>query len=189
MKKHLTTALCVLLCALFIAAIPTDAEASIYEDTVRLHVLANSDSEADQELKLALRDEVLREYGRSLSVFDSASDAKAALREKTAEIEAFCNSKLSELSDEGYTARVTLTEEWYETRDYEDFSLPRGYYTSLRIIIGSGEGQNWWCVMFPPLCLDAATESADYTREETLLITKKYNVKFKIVELISEICR
>ena len=189
MKKYLPTVLCILLSALLIAAIPTDAEASIYEDTVRLHILANSDSDSDQALKLALRDEVLREYGRSLSVFDSASEAKEELQKKTKEIEDFCNDKLKELSDEGYTAKVTFTEEWYETRDYEDFSLPRGYYTSLRILIGSGDGQNWWCVMFPPLCLDAATDSPSYTTEETLLITKKYNVKFKLVEVISEIWR
>jgi stage II sporulation protein R len=129
---------------------------------------------------------VLREYGRSLSVFDSASEAKRALTELTEEIEDFCNLKLDELSDEGYKARVTLTEEWYETRDYGEFSLPKGYYTSLRIIIGRGEGENWWCVMFPPLCLDAATEDIGYSAEEELLISKKYTVKFKIVEVISE---
>ena len=189
MKKYLTAVFCILISTLFIAVIPTDAEAGIYEDTVRLHILANSDSEADQALKLALRDEVLLEYGRSLSVFDSASEAKKALSEKTEEIEAFCNSKLKELSSNNYTAKVTLTEEWYETREYESFLLPKGYYTSLRIIIGSGEGQNWWCVMFPPLCIDASTDSSSYTPEETLLITKKYNVKFKIVEVISEIWR
>lgn len=189
MKNLLTAVICLLISTLLLAVIPTDAEASIYEDTVRLHILANSDSDSDQALKIALRDEVLKEYGRSLSVFDSASEAKAELQKKTKEIEDFCNDKLEELSDEGYTARVTLTEEWYETRDYESFSLPRGYYTSLRILIGSGEGQNWWCVMFPPLCLDAATDSPSYTPEETLLITKKYNVKFKIVEVISEIWR
>ena len=187
MKKYLTGVFCILFAALFIAVIPTDAEGMIYSDTVRLHVLANSDSDEDQALKLALRDEVLREYGQSLSVFDSAADAKASLGSRLGEIEAFCNERLSILSSEGYKASVTLTEEWYDTRDYGDYSLPKGYYTSLRIKIGSGEGQNWWCVMFPPLCLDAAKGTSAYSAEEEMLISKKYTVKFKIVEVISEI--
>ena len=189
MKKVLIVALFVLSATLFISVMPTDAEGMIYKDTVRLHVLANSDSESDQQLKIALRDEILKEYGRTLSVFDSADEAKASLEEKTEEIEEFCNAKLIELSNSSYTARVTLTEEWYDTRDYGEITLPKGYYTSLRVIIGEGEGQNWWCVMFPPLCLDAATEKAQYTPEEEFLITKKYNVKFKIVEVVSEFCK
>ena len=187
MKKYLSGAFFLLLAALFIAVIPTDAEGMIYEDTVRLHILANSDSEEDQALKLALRDEVLNEYGRSLSFFECADEAKEALNAKQKEIESFCNAKLSELTENEYTARVTLTEEWYETRDYGEYSLPKGYYTSLRIIIGEGEGQNWWCVMFPPLCLNAATENTAYTPEEEFLITKKYRVKFKIIEIVSEL--
>ena len=187
MKKHLVTVICLLICTLIIAVIPTDAEASIYEDTVRLHILANSDSKEDQALKLDLRDEVLLEYGRSLPVFDSASEAARELALKTDEIEDFCNKRLTALTDKGYKAKVSLTEEWYDTRDYADYSLPKGYYTSLKIIIGEGDGHNWWCVMFPPLCLDAATDSAAFTNEEELLITKKFSVKFKIIEVISEI--
>ena len=186
MKKLITAALCILCATLFLAVMPTDAEGMIYEDTVRLHVLANSDSDEDQALKLMLRDEVLKKYGRELSIFDSAKEAKNSLSEKTLEIESFCNQKLKELTDEDYTARVSLTEEWYETRDYGDISLPKGYYTSLKIVIGSGEGKNWWCVMFPPLCLDAATDTGKYTPEEEFLVTRRYNVKFKIIEVVSD---
>ena len=79
------------------------------------------------------------------------------------------------------------------TRNYESFSLPKGYYTSLKIVIGRGEGKNWWCVMFPPLCLDMATESAPaddavkkYSSEEFILVSKNgYNAKFKVLEIIS----
>ena len=102
------------------------------------------------------------------------------------EIEEFANEILDTLTDGTQRATVTLSREWYETREYEDFTLPKGYYTSLRVVIGSGEGQNWWCVMFPPLCLDASTD-AGYSRSEELLISKKYSIKFKIVELVSEI--
>ena len=73
--------------------------------------------------------------------------------------------------------------------EYENFTLPCGYYTSLRILIGEGEGKNWWCVMFPPLCLDVAVAESKYTPEEEILISKKYNVKFKILELVSEFAR
>lgn len=188
MKKILSPIFMILLAALFISAMPTEAEGAIYEDTVRLHILANSDSEDDQALKIEIRDAVLLRYGKELSVFESADDAADELAEKLGEVEEFVNR---ELKDRGYDYKSTVTigTEWYETRKYESFTLPKGYYTSLRIIIGEGGGQNWWCVMFPPLCLDAATTSAKYTDAESLLIKKEYNVKFKILELISEIGR
>ena len=95
----------------------------------------------------------------------------------------------------GYEVNIKLGEEWYETRDYDGFSLPCGYYTSLRILIGEGEGKNWWCVMYPPLCTELASESApaddgliDYTKEEMILISSgKYNIKFKILEDLSRV--
>ena len=177
-----------LISTLLIAILPTDAEGAIYEDTVRLHILANSDSEEDQAIKLALRDEILSEYGEKLSIFESTDEAKRTLKEKTDEIKEFADRKLSEHGCE-YKTEVYLLREWYDTREYEGFSLPCGYYTSLKIVIGNGEGKNWWCVMFPPLCLEASTSSPKYTAEEEILISKKYKVKFKILELVSEITR
>ena len=188
MKKILTPTVLILLCTIFIAAMPTEAEGAIYEDTVRLHILANSDSAEDQAVKLVLRDEILKKYGKQLSVFESVEKAEFELSEMLPEIKVFSDGVLKEL---GYGAEceVTLSEEWYDTRSYDGFILPAGYYTSLRIIIGEGEGHNWWCVMFPPLCLDVACAESKYTPEEEILITKKYNVKFKMLELISEIAR
>ena len=188
MKKNiLITVLTILISTLFIAAMPTDKEGSIYSDTVRLHILANSDELEDQELKLKLRDAILTEYGENLSVFDSAEDAKSKLSEKLSEIEIFSKDMIKTLGYD-YDVSVTLSEEWYDTRDYGDFSLPAGIYASLRIIIGEGAGQNWWCVMFPPLCLDASlADSPTYSVEEELLIKRKYSVKFKILELVSKI--
>ena len=188
MKKIFAPTLLLLLCTLFIAIIPTEAEGAIYEDTVRLHILANSDSEEDQTVKLKLRDAVLTKYGKTLSLFESAENAEAELSLLLPEIKDYSDGVLENLGYDGETS-VTLTEEWYDTREYEGFTLPCGYYKSLRIIIGEGEGKNWWCVMFPPLCLDVATSESKYTPNEELLITKKYNVKFKILELVSEIAR
>jgi stage II sporulation protein R len=188
MKKLITSAAMILIATVFIAAIPTEAEGAIYEDTVRLHILANSDSDADQELKLRLRDAILAEFGRELSVFESTEEATSELMGKLEEIRKFCDGKLSDYGSP-YKTGVTLSEEWYDTREYGSFTLPKGYYTSLRVIIGEGGGKNWWCVMFPPLCLDAAVKKHTYTDREEILITKKYNIKFKILELISEIAR
>ena len=196
MKKLVLPILAILLSTLIMAALPTEAEAAIYEDTVRLHILAASDSEDDQRLKLEIRDELLKKYGSELRDCQNIEEAKAKITALLPEIEDFVTEEIS-ARGYSYSATATLSEEWYDTRDYESFSLPSGVYTSLRIIIGKGEGKNWWCVMFPPICLDIATENApaddgiiDYTKEEITLITnKKYNVKFKILELLSKAFR
>ena len=85
---------------------------------------------------------------------------------------------------------IIETSESQEEKPFsESFSLPKGYYSSLQIKIGEAEGKNWWCVMYPPLCLDASLAKGGYTDAENALVTKKYNVKFKILELISELGR
>ena len=188
MKKILLPTITVLITCLFISVIPTEAEAAIYDDTIRLHILANSDTEKDQAVKLRLRDEILENFGEELGMFEKIGEATERLSQRLSDIKEFSDEKLSEWGY-SYKTEVTLGEEWYDTRDYEDFSLPKGYYTSLRIIIGEGEGKNWWCVMFPPLCLDAASSKKKYTNAEDVLISKKHSVKFKLLELVSEIMR
>lgn len=183
MKKILLPTLSILLSVLVIAAIPTECEAMIYEDTIRLHILANSDSESDQSLKLALRDAILDKYSKELSLSENKAEAEESLRALLPELEAFSNEFLK---NSGYSAKAELKEEWYATRYYEDFTLPCGYYCSLIITIGEGEGQNWWCVMYPPMCLDAAKGAPVYTESEMGLIVGKYNLKFKVLELICE---
>jgi stage II sporulation protein R len=185
MKKALTPIIALLAATLIIATVPTEAEAAIYEDTVRLHILAPSDSEEDQALKLALRDMILAEYSALLSDAASASDARSEVSRLLPEIEAFANTALIEL---GYTggARAYFEYERYGTREYGEFSLPAGTYASLKIVIGEGEGKNWWCVMYPPMCLDIATAEEKYTKAEAALISKSgYKVKFKLLELVS----
>ena len=183
-----------LFATMMLALFPTDAEAEIYEDTIRLHILANSDSGEDQALKIAIRDRLLTEYGEILKASGSMAEAEAAASELLPSIERDAERWITEMGY-SYSVRATLTQEWYETREYEDFSLPAGYYTSMRVIIGEGEGKNWWCVMYPPLCMDIATEEApaddgviDYSSEELWLIKSgKYNVKFKILEDLSRV--
>lgn len=192
MKNFILSVLTVLIATVFIAAMPTEKEAAIYEDTLRLHILANSDSKEDQELKLKIRDGILERFGKKLGELNSSEDAELVLLPLLPEIEA-CAEKIA--NDEGFSYSVSarLSEEWFDTREYEDFTLPKGIYSSLIIEVGAAEGKNWWCVMFPPLCLDIASEKApaddaliNYSKEEISLIShSKYNIKFKILELLS----
>ena len=196
MNKLLFTATLVLAITLCITFIPSEAEAEIYTDTIRLHILARSDSDEDQATKLYVRDYLLREYGAALTKTDGAKNAKDELTLLLEEIEENINRVLAS-GGYDYGCTVTLGEEWYDTREYEDFTMPRGIYTSLIIRLGDGEGKNWWCVMYPPLCLDLATEKMpaddgiiDYTGEELALISGKgYAVKFKLLELVSDCVR
>ena len=194
MKRTAKIAAYLLIITLLISVMPTDAEANIYEDTIRLHILANSDSREDQELKIVVRDGVLNEFGERLRLAGSFDAAEKLCEDIIPEIEKYAESIIRE-AGYSYDVNIKLGEEWYETRDYDGFSLPCGYYTSLRILIGEGKGQNWWCVMYPPLCTELASESApaddgliDYTKEEMILISSgKYNIKFKILEDLSRV--
>lgn len=194
MNDLIKNTIAILIITMLIAILPTEAEGEIYEDTLRLHIIANSDSLEDQALKLEIRDFVLTEYGQRLKGYRSMEEATAEVERLLSDIETAASEKLSKMGYH-YTVDALLGQEWYDTREYDDFTLPSGYYTSLRIIIGSGEGKNWWCVMYPPLCLELATEEAptddgiiDYTKEEVALIKSgKYNVKFKILEELSRV--
>lgn len=192
MNDVIKWALTMLIVTMVIGVLPTDAEGEIYDDTLRLHILANSDTSEDQALKLEIRDRILRKYGALLKMGNSIAEAKESVELLLPEIESDAKLWISELGYD-YDVNATLSVEWYETRKYESFTLPAGYYSSLRIIIGEGAGQNWWCVMYPPLCMEMASESAppddgviDYSKEEIELITAgKYQVKFKILEELS----
>lgn len=161
-------------------------------DVLRLHVLANSDSEEDQALKGKVRDAVLAEAERLLEGVSDRAEAENVLGEKLYEL---ARTGAETVAAEGYDYPVTvsLEELWFPTRKYEDIALPAGDYTALRVVIGEGGGQNWWCVVFPPLCLGAVSEQVEETaaaaglsQDEIALITGEdggYVVKFKLLEL------
>lgn len=154
--KYLVTFTClVLACCLFCSFMPNAADHVIYDNTIRLHVLANSDSEHDQSVKLAVRDAVLSEMETLLACAENPDDAVTVLSENLDRIRELCNETLVSLG-ENLTATVILSEEKYPTRNYEAMSLPAGVYKSLRIKIGAAEGQNWWCVLYPALCTNVA---------------------------------
>lgn len=141
------------------AALPTHEDAELYDNIIRLHVLANSDSDADQALKLKVRDGILDTVS---ALLDGVCDRDAAEEILLGNLSVIETDAARVLCEEGsdYAVRVTLTEEAYPTREYEGFTLPAGTYTSLRVLIGEAEGQNWWCVLFPQLCVTSTREAA-----------------------------
>lgn len=178
-----------------ISVLPVNGEEKIYTDLIRLHVIANSDSDDDQALKLKVRDAVL-ESASTLDLCGGKSNAQMLITNGKNTLLAAANKVIT---DEGYDypVHIELGEEQYPERCYEDFTLPKGEYTSLRVVIGEGAGHNWWCVLYPPLCTAAAGEreetfiSAGFTDSQYRAITDsknaKYKVKFKIVEILEEI--
>ena len=179
MKKTVLPTISILIAVLIFAAMPTEADAAVYDDTVRLHILAPSDSSEDQALKLAVRDEILKRFSYALMATDAA-DAEEKIRNSLPEIRALADDIASRA---GYTATAEVVREWYDTRTYGDTTLPCGTYTSLRITLGTGAGQNWWCVMYPPLCLDIATEDAKADSPADIVSPSGYRVRFKLLEV------
>ena len=187
MKTTILLTLSLLICTLVLATFPLAGEEHIYEDVIRLHILANSDDQKDQEDKLAVRDEILRIYGSSLTKCKDREEAETTLAPILSEIEECAQEVLSQRGVET-DVKVTLTEEWYPTREYETFSLPSGTYLSLRVLIGEAKGQNWWCVMYPPMCLGVATDGEvplGITQDEyNLMGQDRYKIKFRMLEIL-----
>ena len=172
------------------------SQEQLSEKVVRLHVLANSDSEEDQALKLTVRDAVLEEAERLLKRTENRGEAEGLLRGQLLELEQLANETVRNAGYE-YPVTVELEEVEFPTRTYEGFSLPAGEYLALRVLIGEAAGRNWWCVVFPPLCTVAAAEfpevaeDAGFSDAEIALITEEtagYVVKFKLLEWIQQ-CR
>ncbi len=169
------------------------SQAALADQVIRLHVLANSDSEADQALKLKVRDKVLGVAADYFVPGATLEETRATLTDHLADIAA---AGAQQVAEEGYQYPVTVSLEdnyWFPTKQYTDFALPAGEYTALRVVIGEGAGQNWWCVLFPPLCLGSVSETAaqtalsdGFTPDQVSLITGEdegYVVKFKAIEL------
>lgn len=169
-----------------ISVFPTEEDYRVYDDTLRLHILANSDSREDQDAKIAVRDLVLDRFGGELSEAEAIDSALLITEDMLSEIELEVEDFLR-TSGSPMDAEVSLSKEWYETREYSGFTLPRGYYSSLVIKLGEGKGQNWWCIMFPPLCRDLATEGGDDDNGSYDYGRDGYTVKFKALEIIADL--
>lgn len=180
-----------LLCALCVSLLAGTWAQTKQEDIasslIRLHVVAVSDDKTEQEIKLRVRDEVLNCISPELENVKSANDAESIIREKLGEIQ-----RAAAREAEGRKVTVSLGEEYYPTRHYEGFSLPAGRYSSLRIILGEGKGHNWWCVVFPPLCVSAAEQEKaldTMSGDDRAILTEAdgYVVKFRVLELWGEL--
>lgn len=189
--------LCVALMASFLyAADSLLMQRDIASKTIRLHVVANSDSAADQQQKLRVRDAVLRSVAELTA---QCGDVCSAREQIAAHIDEISAAACTVLSEEGSDARVTvsLCDEAFETRVYDTFTLPAGVYPSLRVRIGAAEGKNWWCVVFPSLCTAASTEefeeaaqSGGFSAQETEVVTggkRKYRFRFRTLELLETV--
>ncbi|MCI8554147.1 MAG: stage II sporulation protein R [Clostridiales bacterium] len=173
--------------------------ARIREQVLRLHVLAHSDSEEDQQLKLKVRDAVI---GAAQGLFDGAANEGEALALAREQLSTLEEAARECVRAEGYSYEVTVslchmyfTTRHYEGADSSSITLPAGMYDALRITIGEGKGKNWWCMVFPPLCVSAAEQSAalddvlDPVQQDIVTQPQKYEVRFKAVELFEGLCR
>lgn len=162
----------------------------IESEVLRLHILANSDSEEDQTLKLKVRDGLLA-YSETL--FQNAAtkaEAETIAKENLAQIQSEAEKIIRE-NGYDYGVQVYIKNMSFNTRVYGDVTLPAGNYDAIRVVIGAGEGHNWWCVMFPPLCLPSATGTELNTvlndEEQKIVTDDHYTFKFKIVEIFESI--
>ena len=197
MKKW--TGLCLAITMLLgaVLILPVWGAVGVYDSVIRLHVLANSDSERDQELKLEVRDAVLAQTEVLLESAGSREQARQTLEGNLGMLKEVAEQTLLQKGAPN-TVRVTLSEEEYPRRSYESAALPAGEYLSLRVMIGEAEGQNWWCVLFPPMCLSAASAeresaclAAGLSEGQYRFITggdgTGYRVRFKLVEMVGEL--
>lgn len=165
---------------------------NIRSDVLRLHVIANSDSSVDQNLKLRLRDHLLEE---GKEIFDGSVDVKNAINKIEPRINDLEKSANKFVAENGfdYNVKISLSKEYFTTRTYDNITLPAGKYLALRVIIGSGEGHNWWCVMFPPMCVPAADKKDEienvFSDNEIKLVESKpkYEPRFKVIEIYESI--
>ncbi len=193
----ITVTFCVLvvLCLLIMPFLPIHDEGEIYDNTLRLHVLANSDSTQDQILKLQVRDAIV-EKADSLS--NDCKNIESAMAVYSDNLDILKETAENVIKENGYDYQVSVTlgEEYYPERQYESVRLPSGRYTSLKVNIGESVGQNWWCVLFPPLCTKAAEANEEFvqtgfTPNQIRLLTDsetpKYVIRFRILEWAEEI--
>ena len=193
MKTLLSSIAFTVLIAFVLLALPVSGEEKIYEDVIRLHVRPSGDDADAQNIKILVRDAILTEYGTLLSSTENTEQAKALLTERLPEIEAFVASFLKEKEIDSSVC-VTLEEKEFETRAYGGLTLPRGSYTALTVTLGKGEGQNWWCVLYPALCTEAAMggsvtlgEGALSEAETRLVTSSGYMLRFRTLEILEDI--
>ncbi|MDD7652591.1 MAG: stage II sporulation protein R [Candidatus Faecousia sp.] len=169
---------------------------TLEEGLLRLHVVANSDAPEDQAVKLRVKDAVVSMLEETMEAMPTVEEAKAYLETHLPQIEETANRVLKELGS-GLEAVVTFARERFPTREYDTFRLPAGVYQALRITIGAGEGHNWWCVLFPSLCVPASTQGFTAAAEASGMSqtlagtlagdTTGYEIRFRLLDWLGEV--
>ena len=191
MKKYIHLLVLALILAGMALTIPFfDSCEELYSDVMRIHILANSDSAADQSLKLAVRDRVLEACSRYYDGCSGKDEALDITRSHIGEIEAAAEREIRRRGfDYPVCARIVTDD--FDTRYYDSFTMPAGRYDALRLTIGDGAGKNWWCVMYPSLCVGAA--SADDMKEELdrgeyrVVTSDRFDFRFRLVEYFEDV--
>ena len=173
-------------CAVLFSMLGFTAQCESIPDKVfRLHVLANSDSAADQALKLRVRDRILEESAGLMDGVSTREEAEAAAAQSLPKLQAAAEDEIRQAGYE-YPVQAEITRMYFPTRQYESVTLPAGEYDALRITIGEAKGKNWWCVLFPALCLPVAEDSAQLSdvlsSGQLDVVQGNYEIRFKAVE-------
>lgn len=183
----ITVFLTLIICIIATVSFENDCK-GIREDILRLHVIANSDEDYDQELKLKVRDALLISGEK---VFSGSEDIISAENSITDQKDILLYSAEETIKNLGfdYDVKIEIARSYFPTKTYGELTLPAGYYKALRVIIGEGKGKNWWCIMFPPLCLPAATDNKEVIRDflsdkEMKIVSSdpKVEVRFWLIE-------
>lgn len=187
--------ICLLLTAFFWSGALLSDRQRLREDLIRLHVVANSDCEEDQERKLMVRDAITASIQKDMENLMDVEQAKQYLRKKLPYIQTVAEKTLQALGCSD-AVTVSLCKESFDTRVYDTFTLPAGVYNALRIVIGDGEGKNWWCVVFPSLCIPLSSQSFADTAagagfpealNRTLAGEDGYELRFAVLDAIGKL--
>ncbi|MGH4138471.1 stage II sporulation protein R [Clostridium sp.] len=207
MKKIILTSITIIIIisiALNGGSVATKAtQSDIASKLIRFHVIANSDDKIDQELKLKVRDSVLKYVSPKLVNCKNIEESREIINSEDKNIKKIAQGIINKNGFK-YSVITTLSQEYFPVKTYGNITLPQGKYEAYRIVIGSGSGQNWWCVMFPPLCfVDITKGNVSYQKTESkmkqvlsedeykmvdnTINNKKIIVKFKLVEFFNEL--
>ncbi len=194
--KKLLIPLTALILITALAIFPTASDMQIYGKVIRLHVIANSDSAEDQALKLKVRDGILSTVEELTRGCKTKDEAERVLNENRGAIKEAAERVLSENGSD-LSVSIDIGQEKYPTREYGELRLPSGKYCSVRVKLGDADGKNWWCVLFPPLCLSSSTKQKEellqvgFTPDQVGIITEssspRYKIKFKILEILGSL--
>ncbi len=191
MKIYMKILACTFVVAVLIGMVEFESTCSkLQQDVLRLHILANSDTDFDQQMKLSVRDEVIQTISPLYSDVDNKNDAIAVTADNMELITDTAQAVIERFSCD-YKVDAQITNMYFDTRYYDDFTMPAGMYDTLQIMIGDAKGKNWWCVMYPTLCVGASTKQSMKDSlsddEYSVICSDDFEFRFKIVEYFEKI--